>query len=70
MIHFTKKAQKIDMPEGLRINSLIGGLKMSEDHLDKLRQVGEELKVPVYRMNKCTHPISGRLWEKVLISSG
>lgn len=70
LVHFTKKATKIDMPEGLRINSLIGGLKMSEEHLNKLRQVGKELKVPVYRMNKCTRPISGRLWEKVLISSG
>lgn len=65
LVHFTHKATKIDMPEGLRINALIGGLNISEPHLTCLRCVGKDLEVPVYQMQKSSKP--GKLWEKIRV---
>ncbi|WP_086479916.1 DUF2971 domain-containing protein [Oceanospirillum sanctuarii] len=62
LVHFTKKATKIDMPEGLRMNSLIGGMNMSKDNFEKLKGVGKELAIPVCRMQGSSRP--GRLWER------
>lgn len=67
LVHFTHKGGKIDMPVGLRIASLTGGLNISADHLELLYSVGRDLAVRVYKMVKSNKPGSGQLWCRELV---
>lgn len=67
LVHFTHKGGKIDMPEGLRIASLTGGLNISADHLEQLYSVGRSLNIPVYRMVRPNRLGAGQLWYRDLV---
>lgn len=67
LVHFEQKGCKVDMPEGLRIASLIGGVSMSWAHFELLRTVGQELGVPVYRMVRNDRLGTGKPWRRELV---
>jgi|TARA_Y100001933_G_scaffold81305_1_gene82591 hypothetical protein len=67
LVNFENKGCKVDMPAGLRINSLIAGANISRPHRDLLCSVGKQLGVCVYQMARNDRPKQGQLWNKELV---
>lgn len=69
LIHYEKQRTLINMPNGLAIKSLIAGANMSSEHIEKLKNIGDELNMPVYQMQR-NHDCEFELpWTRKLISN-
>ena len=52
IIHFRNQGEAIEMPNGIKMVSLIAGLKMPEELIVELRDVAAVLDIPAYKVER------------------